>query len=40
MRCVNTDCWRTYDDGRKVKFHANQKWNPLESRFEWNAVSC
>lgn len=39
-RCVNADCWRTYDDGRKVKFRAKQKWNPFDGRFEWDAGPC
>ena len=39
-RCVNADCWRTYDDGRKVKFRAKQKWNPFDNRFEWDAGPC
>lgn len=38
--CINADCWRTYDDGRKVKFRAQQKWNPLNNRFEWDAGPC
>ncbi|MCA1979294.1 MAG: sel1 repeat family protein [Thiobacillus sp.] len=39
-RCVNAQCWRTYDNGRKVKFIARQKWNPFENRFEWDSGSC
>lgn len=39
-RCINADCWRTYDDGRKVKFRARQKWNPFDNRFEWDAGPC
>lgn len=39
-RCVNAPCWRTYDDGRKVKFTAKQGWNPFENRFEWDAGPC
>jgi len=39
-RCINADCWRTYDDGRKVKFRAKSKWNPFENRFEWDAGPC
>jgi hypothetical protein len=37
---VNADCWRTYDDGRKAKFRARQKWNPFKNRFEWDAGPC
>jgi hypothetical protein len=39
-RCINADCWRTYDDGRKVKLRAKSKWNPFENRFEWDAGPC
>jgi TPR repeat protein len=39
-RCVNGDCWRTYDGGRKVRFRATQKINPLTSQFEWDSGSC
>jgi len=39
-RCNNADCYRTYDDGRKVHFQAKQKFNPLNSQFEWDSGSC
>jgi hypothetical protein len=39
-RCINADCWRTYDDGSKVKFRAKSKWNPFENCFEWDAGPC
>ena len=39
-RCVNGDCYRTYGDGRKVHFHAHQKWNPFNNQFEWDSGSC
>jgi hypothetical protein len=38
--CINADCWRTYDDGRKVKLRAKSKWDPFENRFEWDAGPC
>jgi hypothetical protein len=38
--CMNADCYRTYDDGRKVRFRAKQKWNPFDSRFEFDSGSC
>eukprot|EP00456_Euglypha_rotunda_P069773 TRINITY_DN6157_c0_g1_i8.p1 TRINITY_DN6157_c0_g1~~TRINITY_DN6157_c0_g1_i8.p1 ORF type:complete len:291 (+),score=36.19 TRINITY_DN6157_c0_g1_i8:387-1259(+) len=38
--CQNGDCYRTYDNGRQVHFQAQQKWNPLESRFEFDAGGC
>lgn len=39
-RCVNGDCYRTYDNGRQVRFQAKQKWNPLNNQFEWDSGSC
>lgn len=38
--CRNGDCYRTYDDGRRVRFQANQRWNQLENRFDWDSGSC
>lgn len=38
--CNNADCYRTYDDGRQVHFQARQKWNPFESRFEFDSGGC
>jgi hypothetical protein len=38
--CRNGDCYRTYEDGRKVHFQATQKWNPFENRFDWDSGSC
>jgi len=39
-RCVNGDCFRTYDDGRTVRFQARQKWNPFANQFEWDSGTC
>ena len=39
-RCLNGDCYRTYDDGRKVQFQAKQKWNSLNNQFEWDSGTC
>lgn len=39
-RCNNADCYRTYDDGRKVHFQATQKFNPVSGQFEWDSGSC
>ncbi len=39
-RCTNGDCFRTYGDGRKVRFQAQQKWNPFNNQFEWDSGSC
>jgi hypothetical protein len=38
--CINGDCWRTYDSGRKVRFQAQHKYNPLSGQFEWDSGSC
>lgn len=39
-RCFNGDCYRTYDDGRQVRFQAQQIWNPLSGSFEWDSGGC
>jgi hypothetical protein len=39
-RCNNGDCYRTYNDGRKVRFQARQKWNPFNNQFEWDSGGC
>jgi len=39
-RCMNADCYRTYDSGRKIRFQAKQKWNPFNNSFEWDSGSC
>lgn len=39
-RCMNGDCYRTYDSGRQVHFQARQKWNPLNNQFEWDSGGC
>ncbi len=38
--CRNGDCRRTYSDGRRVRFQAQQKWNPLSNQFEWDSGGC
>jgi hypothetical protein len=38
--CTNGDCLRTYDDGRKIRFQALQKWNTLSNQFEWDPGHC
>lgn len=39
-QCVNGDCYRTYDDGRKIHFHARQKWDPFQNTFTFDSGSC
>ena len=39
-RCNNGDCYRTYDDGRQVRFRAETKYNPLTSQWEFDSGSC
>lgn len=38
--CRNGDCHRTYDDGRKVRFQAPQKFNSFTGQFEWDSGTC
>lgn len=39
-RCNNGDCYRTYADGRKTHFQAQQKYNPLNNQWEFDAGGC
>lgn len=39
-RCENSICYRTYDSGKQVEYHAQRKWNPLTNRFDWDAGTC
>lgn len=39
-RCFNGDCYRTYDDGRKVRFRAQHKYNPITRQWEWDSGTC
>lgn len=39
-RCVNEECFRTYDTGRQVRFQAERKFNPMNSQWEWDAGPC
>jgi len=39
-QCTNSDCYRTYDDGRQVRFQARQRWNAMSNQFDWDAGSC
>ncbi|WP_372997782.1 ankyrin repeat domain-containing protein [Marinobacter sp.] len=39
-RCLNGDCYRTYSDGRQVRFQAERKYNPLSSQWEYDSGSC
>lgn len=39
-RCMNGDCYRTYDNGKKIRFRAEQKFDPFTSQFTWDAGSC
>ncbi|MCL2344846.1 MAG: hypothetical protein FWC58_03215 [Desulfobulbus sp.] len=38
--CVNGDCYRTYDDGRRVHFQAPLKWNALSGQMEFDSGPC
>jgi len=39
-RCINDMCWRTYDDGRRVKFRARPKWDPFQQRWVFDPGPC
>ena len=38
-RCVNGDCYRTYDDGRQERFQAQRRMNAF-GEWEWDSGSC
>lgn len=38
--CRNGDCYRTYADGRRVRFQARQTWNTFNNQLEWDAGGC
>ncbi|MFT4178561.1 MAG: hypothetical protein QM612_03745 [Thermomonas sp.] len=38
--CRNGDCYRVYSNGKRVRFQAQQKWNPLTNQFEWDSGGC
>ena len=37
---TNGSCFRIYDNGRKVHFQAEHKFNPINSQWEWDSGSC
>ena len=39
-RCNNGSCYRTYDNGRQVRFQAKHKYNAFTSQWEWDSGSC
>jgi hypothetical protein len=39
-RCYNGDCKRTYDDGRKVRFQAQRRFNSMTNEWEWDSGGC
>lgn len=39
-RCINGDCNRVYEDGRKVHFQAKRVWNAMKNEFEWDSSGC
>lgn len=39
-RCNNGDCYRTYSDGRKLHFQAQQRYNPSSGSWEYDSGSC
>jgi len=38
--CINADCRRTYDDGRKVRFTAQRKFDPFSGEWKIDAGGC
>lgn len=38
--CNNGNCYRTYDDGRRVQFEAPARVDPFTNQMTWDAGSC
>lgn len=38
--CINGDCRRTYDNGRKVRIRAKSVYDPFSGKWNWDAGSC
>ena len=39
-QCLNADCKRTYDDGRKERFQAKPKFDPFTNQLTWDSGIC
>jgi hypothetical protein len=39
-RCIAGKCWRTFGDGRKLRFHATQIWSESKRKIAWDSGSC
>lgn len=39
-RCVNGDCWRTYDDGHHTQFQAKRVFDPFSGEWKWDDGGC
>lgn len=38
--CINADCYRTYGDGRKVRFQAKRIFDPLNNQWKYDSGGC
>ena len=38
--CVNANCWRTYDDGRKIQFQARRVYDAISGDWKYDSGSC
>jgi alpha/beta superfamily hydrolase len=39
-RCLNATCWRTYDDGKKVRFQAQRKYDAISGEWKFDSGGC
>lgn len=39
-KCFNGDCFRTYSDGKKVRFQADRIYNAFTQQWEWDSGTC
>ena len=39
-KCLNGDCFRTYESGRTMRFQAKSRYNAIEDQWEWDPGPC
>jgi uncharacterized protein len=39
-RCINGDCFRTYDSGKKVRVQAERRYDMMKSEWIWDSGNC
>lgn len=39
-KCLNGDCYRTYESGRTMRFQAKSRYNAISDQWEWDPGPC